>query len=179
MEVKKGYYTKMELFENLGIDAGYLLLGALAGIVVLFVLLLICLSKIRKMNKKYYAFMKGVDGENLEAAILQRFCEIDKLNETTGYLSEKIRIINDNLLNTYQKVGIVKYDAFQEMGGKLSFSLVLLDKEDNGFVLTSMHTREGCYTYIKEIIKGEAYVILAEEERKALEEAKNKKNFIA
>ena len=45
--------------------------------------------------------------------------------------------------------------------------------------MTSMHTREGSYTYIKEIIKGESFVILAEEERSALEEAKNKKNFMA
>ena len=121
--------------------------------------------------------MKGANGETLESAILQRFSEVDKLNETTGYLSEKIRILGDTLLSAYQKIGIVKYDAFQEMGGKLSFSLALLDDENNGFVLTSMHTREGSYTYIKEIIKGESYVILAEEERKALEEAKNKKKM--
>lgn len=168
----------MKLFESVGIDGSYLVLGALVGILILFILLLICLSKIGKMNKKYNAFMKGADGENLEAIILQRFREIDQLNETTGYLSEKITIVNNTLLNTYQKMGIVKYDAFQEMGGKLSFSLALLDDEENGFVLTAMHTREGCYTYIKEIIKGESYVILAEEERKALEQAKNQKKFI-
>ena len=165
------------LFENLGVDGSYLILGALAGILVLFILLLICLSKMRKLNKKYNAFMKGTDGENLEAAILQRFQEIDQLNKKMGDFSEALRIVNNTLLNTYQKMGIAKYDAFQEMGGKLSFSLALLDNENNGFVLTSMHTREGCYTYIKEIIKGEAYVILAEEERKALEEAKNKKKM--
>ena len=168
----------MELFESLAIDGSYLVLGALVGILILFILLIICLNKIGKLNKKYSAFMKGADGENLESVILQRFREIDQLNETTGYLSEKIRVINSTLLNTYQKMGIVKYDAFQEMGGKLSFSLALLDDEDNGLILTSMHTREGCYTYIKEIIKGESFVILAEEERKALEEAKNRKNFM-
>ena len=123
--------------------------------------------------------MKGADGENLETAILQRFREIDQLNESMGCTSEKIRTINNILKNTYQKIGIVKYDAFQEMGGKLSFSLALLDDEENGFILTAMHTREGCYTYIKEIIKGESYVILAEEEKNALEEAKKKKKFMA
>lgn len=165
----------MKLFESLGIDGSYVVLGALVGILVLFILLLICLSKMRKLNKKYNAFMKGTDGENLEAAILKRFQEIDQLNKTMGYLSEELRLVNNTLLNTYQKMSIVKYDAFQEMGGKLSFSLVLLDNEDNGFILTAMHTREGCYAYIKEIIKGESYVILSGEEKKALEEAKNKK----
>lgn len=64
-------------------------------------------------------------------------------------------------------------------GGKLSFSLCLLDNENSGFILTAMHTREGCYTYVKEVIKGEAFVVLASEEKRALEEAKNKKVLYA
>ena len=54
------------------------------------------------------------------------------------------------------------------MGGKLSFALALLDKNNNGFVLNAMHSREGCYTYIKEIVNGESYIVLAEEEKNAL-----------
>ncbi len=72
-------------------------------------------------------------------------------------------------------MAVIKYDAFQEMGGKLSFSLCMLDETNNGFIITSMHsTREGCYTYVKEIIKGESFVLLSEEEKEALDEAKNK-----
>lgn len=55
----------------------------------------------------------------------------------------------------YQKVGIVKYDAFHEMGGDLSFALTMLDENNTGWILNAMHSREGCYTYIKEVIKGE------------------------
>ena len=72
---------------------------------------------------------------------------------------------------TYQKQGIIKYDAFNEMGGKLSFAMALLDKNNNGFIINSIHSREGCYTYIKEIVKGESYILLGEEERQALEKA--------
>jgi len=87
----------------------------------------------------------------------------------------KLDIISENLLITYQKMGIVKYDAFKEMGGKLSFALALLNDKNDGFIINSMHSsREGCYTYIKEIINGESYVVLAEEEKIALAEAKNK-----
>ena len=71
----------------------------------------------------------------------------------------------------FQKTGIVKYDAFNEMGGKLSFAVALLDKNNNGWIMNAMHSREGCYTYIKEIIKGESYVELAEEEAEALDKA--------
>ena len=68
----------------------------------------------------------------------------------------------------------MKYDAFNEMGGKLSFALVLLDKENNGFVMNAMHSREGCYTYIKEIINGESFIALGNEEQEALDKALGK-----
>lgn len=138
---------------------------------------IILLVKVGSLTKKYNAFMKGSDGLSMENSILNRFKEIDILKEESKYTSEKLNIACETLITAYQKIGIVKYDAFKEMGGKLSFSLCLLDDENNGFILTSMHTREGCYTYVKEIIKGESFVVLAAEERRALEEAKNKRNL--
>ena len=76
----------------------------------------------------------------------------------------------DDLLLTIGIMAIimVKYDAFHEMGGKLSFSLALLDQENNGFIINAMHSREGCYTYIKEILNGNSIIVLADEEREAL-----------
>ena len=76
---------------------------------------------------------------------------------------------------TFQKIGLVKYDALNEMGGKLSFALALLNETNDGFVMNAMHTREGCYTYIKEIIDGNSVIVLAEEEREALDMAKKGK----
>lgn len=147
--------------------------------VALLTTTIILLVNVTSLNKKYKAFMKGSDGHTLESTILTRFKEIDILKEESKYTSEKLNIACETLITAYQKIGIVKYDAFKEMGGKLSFSLCLLDDENNGFILTSMHTREGCYTYVKEIIKGESFVVLATEERRALEEAKNKRNLYA
>ena len=66
---------------------------------------------------------------------------------------------------------MVKYDAFNEMGGKLSFALAFLDNNNNGWIMNAMHSREGCFTYAKEIVKGESYVELAEEEAEALDRA--------
>jgi len=147
--------------------------------VVLLATTIILLVKVGSLTKKYNAFMKGSDGHTLESTILTRFKEIDMLKEESKYTSEKLNIACETLITAYQKIGIIKYDAFKEMGGKLSFSLCLLDDENNGFILTSMHTREGCYTYVKEIIKGESFVILSSEERRALEEAKNKRSLYA
>lgn len=158
------------------------MIGVIALLVLLTALLtvtIVLLVKTVKLTKTYRAFMQGSDGVTMESAILSRFKEIDELKEESKYTSEKLNIACETLITAYQKVGIVKYDAFKEMGGKLSFSLCLLDDENNGFILTSMHTREGCYTYIKEIIKGESFVVLAAEERRALEEAKSKGSLYA
>lgn len=164
----------------MNINTLMIMLAVLAAItLILLVITIILVVKVASLTRKYRNFMKGSDGTTLEDTIFTRFKEIDLLKSEAKYISEKLTIACDTLLTAYQKVGIVKYDAFKEMGGKLSFSLCMLDDENNGFVLTSMHTREGCYTYIKEIIKGEAYVILASEERKALDEAINKTNFMA
>lgn len=164
----------MFIFETLGIDLGYVVIGMAAIILILFIMLIVFMVKVSGMKKRYNTFMDGKDGKNLEEAILKKFSSIDSLEENVDDIYTKIELINRQLVTTYQKIGLVKYDAFKEIGGKLSFVLVLLTAEDNGFILNSMHsTKEGCYTYSKEVIKGETFVILSEEERQALEEAKS------
>jgi len=159
---------------NIKLTEQQILMVGAAFCIVILVMLIVLLIKCIKLEKTYKKFMRGSDGETMESAILTRFQEIDRLKEESTYTTEKLNVLCETLIGAYQKIGIVKYDAFNEMGGRLSFSLCLLDDENNGFILTSMHTREGCYTYVKEIIKGEAFVVLAGEERRALEEAKNK-----
>lgn len=164
----------MQLFEKLGIDMGYVLLGAIGVSVLLFILIIILFVKNSRLNKKYKEFMADVDGKSLESAFKEKFDNLENLRETTNSMKKKLSQMDEALLSTYQKIGIVKYDAFKEMGGKLSFALALLTETDDGFILNCMHSsREGCYTYIKEIIKGESFVILAEEEKEALEAAKS------
>ena len=70
--------------------------------------------------------------------------------------------------STFQKIGIIKYNAFNQMGGNVSFSLALLDKQNNGFILNSVHSAEGCYSYTKEIKNGQCSIELGEEEKQAL-----------
>ena len=72
---------------------------------------------------------------------------------------------------TPMKTGIVKYDAFPDVGGRMSFALAMLDMNNTGFVINAIHSKEGCYTYIKEIVKGESYIVLGEEEKEALRQA--------
>ena len=169
----------MNLFDQLGLDMGYVLLGTVIAAFLLLILVIILFVKISKSNKRYYDFMQGQDGKSLEDAVVLKFKEIETIKEILKKYQLHFNKTDDTLKTAYQKVGIVKYDAFKEMGGKLSFALALLDQEDNGFIINSMHSsREGCYTYIKEILHGESYVVLAEEEQEALDKAIKSRNLI-
>ena len=163
----------MQLFDEFGVDIGYVVIGMAGVIVLLMILLLVTMIKDHNTRKKYKKFMDGENGKNLEKAILDKFSVIDVLESEVSKIKGDIEAINGQLVTAYQKIGIVKYDAFKEIGGKLSFVLVLLTAENNGFILNSMHSsKEGCYTYAKEVVNGEAFVILSEEEQQALDEAK-------
>ena len=122
--------------------------------------------------------MKGRNGKNLEKSIFKKFAELEEISELVRENEEKIKGISKKMESHYQKVGIVKYDAFHEMGGNLSFALTMLDENDNGWIFNAMHSREGCYTYIKEIVKGESYIELSEEEQQCLEKQSIRKNMI-
>ncbi|MCI8378059.1 MAG: DUF4446 family protein [Lachnospiraceae bacterium] len=164
----------MWLFDEYGIDVGYVVMGMAGIILIMFIMLIVTMAKNSSMRKKYKVFMDGENGKNLEKAILDKFSAIDNLESNVEDIYRQIKAINGQLVTAYQKIGLVKYDAFKEIGGKLSFVLVLLTAENNGFIMNSMHSsKEGCYTYAKEVVNGEAFVILSEEEQQALEEAKS------
>lgn len=156
---------------SLGIDPFYLFIVLFILQIVLIVLLVILDDKYKRLQKSYTTFMKGKNGKNLERSIFKKFSELEAISELVKENEEKIQDIYKKMESHYQKVGIVKYDAFHEMGGNLSFALTMLDENDNGWIFNAMHSREGCYTYIKEIVKGESYIELSEEEQQCLEKA--------
>lgn len=160
-----------KILEALGIDPGIIIILLLVLIVILFLLVISANMKYNRLKSSYNSFMKGKDGRTLEDSIFDRFEELDNLTEMAMKNRASIRKINEEMMSNFQKVGILKYDAFQEMGGKLSFALTLLDGNNNGYIINSMHSREGCYNYIKEIVKGESYIELSEEEAESLERA--------
>ena len=147
--------------EYLGFDSDYIILGLAAFCVILFILTVVNMAKTSKLRKKYEAFMMGKDAKSLEETLVTRLSQVDKLISANEANEKNIRKMFDNMKFTFQKVGLVKYDAFNEMSGS-----------DNGFVLNAVHSREGCYTYIKEIIDGNSIITLAEEEQEALKMAK-------
>ena len=164
------------IFDAIGIDPGIILIFVLGVLLIVLVYMIKISMKMSRFIKKYKMFMRGMDGASLERAFAARFNQMDLLEENSRNHMEEIRKIKEVQNITLNKVAIVKYDAFNEMGGKLSFALAMLDKENNGFVMNAIHSSDGCYTYVKEIVKGESYVVLGEEEKEALRQAVNSHN---
>lgn len=160
--------------EYLGFDSDYIIIGLAAVVLIIFIFMIVNIVQMRKLKKGYKAFMSGKGAKNLEDTLIERLNQVDELMESNEKNEGSIKEIIQNMQLTYQKMGLIKYDAFHEMGGKLSFSLAMLDQRDNGFIINAMHTREGCYTYIKEIVDGNSIIVLSEEEQKALNRAMGK-----
>lgn len=153
------------------IDIAYILIGFLVAILILLILVIVSMIRISKLNKRLARFMKGKDAQSLEKEIVGLYEDNKFLKNMVDNNKRDIRQLYKQLAKAFQKVGIVKYDAYQQMGGLLSFSLALLDEDNNGLILNSVHSTEGCYTYTKEIHHGECDIELSNEEKVALEQA--------
>ena len=116
--------------------------------------------------------MMGKDAKSLEETLVTRLSQVDKTDICKWSKREKYQknVWQYEIHISEGRTGKIR--CFNEMGGKLSFSLAMLNESDNGFVLNAVHSREGCYTYIKEIIDGNSIITLAEEEQEALKMAK-------
>lgn len=163
-----------ELLNSIGlgnVDIGYILIGMAVIILILAILVMIQISNTSKLKKKYSKFMQGKDAKSLEKDIIGLYEDNKFIKASADKNKKDIRALYKRLESAFQKVGIIRYDAFHQMGGKLSFSLALLDENNNGFILNSVHSTEGCYSYTKEIRNGQSSISLGEEEKQALDMA--------
>ena len=150
------------------IDIGIVLLVMTALIIILLIICIVNICSISKIKKKNKKFMQGKNAKSLEQEIMGLF-EDNKFIKTSIEKNKKdIRVLYKNFESAFQKIGIVKYDAFNHMGGQLSFCLALLDENNNGFILNSVHSTDGCYSYTKQIENGICKISLGNEEEKAL-----------
>lgn len=161
--------------EMFGIDSDYIIIGLVVIVLILLILCIINIVQMIQLKKRYKIFMSGKNARNLEKTLIDRLDQVDNLIEANATNEKNIKKLFENMKFAFQKVGLVKYDAFHEMGGKLSFSLALLNETDDGFVLNAVHSREGCYTYVKDIIAGNSVIVLSPEEKEALDAAKKMK----
>lgn len=161
------------MFDKLGIDEGYFIIALLIFSLILLILNIVNMRQIKKMKKNYETFLSGKDALSLEECLIQKFMEIDDNIHQIKKNREDIEMLVEEKQYAYSKIGLIHYDAFgEEVKGKLSFSMAILNDRNDGFVLTSIHGRDGgCYIYSKEVLGGKSFIPLSGEEEEAIETA--------
>jgi len=159
------------MFEFIDKYINFILIGA----ILFFIIWLIFIEvRLRKANIRISKFFKGKKADDLEEVIFE-ILKREKNNEKAiKEIYEKIQNIDSRLLNSIQKVGILRYNPYKEIGGNQSFSIALLDEKQNGFILTSYHQRGGTRVYLKPIEGGRSEFTLTEEEKEVINKAINK-----
>ena len=152
-------------------DIGYLFLILFIVAIVLLVLLIVALVQIHSFKNKYQKFMQGKNASSLEKDIMSLYEDNVFIKSTMEKNKKDIEESFTKHQTAFQKLGLVKYDAFKEMGGKLSFTLALLDENNNGFLMNSVHSSDGCYSYTKRVKNGDSEIALSNEEKVAIERA--------
>ena len=156
-------------------NMAYLVIALGVAVVVLFILCIVLFVKFSGQKKKYDYFM-GANrrpSANLEMKIQDYYETSKRIEEKYSKLLDMVTDMDKTDKTKIQKVGLIRYNPFDEMGGNLCFALALLDGHDNGVVLNGIHSRTGSFTYAKPIEMGVSTYMLSEEEIKAVEMAKN------
>jgi hypothetical protein len=161
--------TMQEIFQY--IDNGYVHLSILVLLILMIILLIVQGHRTKKLKQRLNRFLLGSDAKSLEEDIASLYQGNKDIKQSISANRDEIRKLNHEFTFAFQKIGLIKYDAFSQIGGKLSFCVALMDRSNNGFLLNCVHSTEGCYCYTKEIRGGECSATLSTEETQALKMA--------
>ena len=145
-------------------------------IIIVFVLvitIILFLAKLVKIEARYNNFISKFDNkESIEETLRKYISIVNNVNEENKIISSNYVNLERQLKKCTQKIGIVRYNAFDDVGSDLSFALAILDNENNGIVLNAIYARTSSNIYAKPIENGNSKYALSEEEIKAVNRAK-------
>ncbi len=151
------------------------LLVIAGGMSVLLIGFVVLIIKFIRLNKKYQNFMRKLgNGKNLEEDLESYMSRVEKVEKHNAEISEKTKNLSENQEKCIQKVGMVRYNAFKDVGSDLSFALALLDDQNSGIVLNGIYSREMSNIYAKPIKNGKSSYVVSEEEAEAIQKAMEK-----
>lgn len=143
----------------------------LGSVVFLLILLIINSIKFSRFKRKYYKLVGDMDNASVESILLENGYKLDEIKLEAVKIENDIEKLQTRFSLAVQNVGLIKYNAFGDLGPELSYSIAFLDEYLNGVVLTSIHGREQSTSYAKTIVKGKSEYSLSVEEMQAIEKA--------
>lgn len=149
----------------------------LTVLVLLLILVIVDIYSNQKLKKRYEVFMginkKRRNDINMEKLLVDCVAKAESIDDKYAKVLEIVQDMQKNMQYCCQKVGIVRYNPFEEMGGNLCFAVAILDAENTGIVINGIHSRTGTFTYAKPVELGVSTYILSKEEQEAIDKAKN------
>ena len=142
------------MFESMGVDVGLIVLLLIILVIILTAITVSLSIRVSRLSRRYHVFMKGKDGQSMERIFTQKFRELERLSERGENHQYDISMLKKQFGSTLNKYGIVKYDAFDDVGGKMSFALAMLDSQNTGFILDAIHSRDNCFPVSEGNCKG-------------------------
>lgn len=127
--------------------------------------------QIRSLRQRLNAVLGSADDRKIEQALLQYHSDVKDVGVKLDRLLKSYRHLSEVASLASQKISVVRFNPFGDTGGDQSFVLAVLDAHDSGYVLTSIHGREGTRVYVKPIDYGKSKYTLSKEEKQALDQA--------
>ena len=157
----------------------YLIISCLINIILIIVTIVNTII-LKNTNKKYISFMKKIgNGSNLDEMLRDYLNDVKEIKKDNSEIKAYYTKLDSDIASCIQKVGIVRYNAFRDVGSDLSFAIALLDGNDTGVILNGLYGSESSNIYAKPVKGGVSQYQLSEEEKYALEIAEQTKNFVA
>lgn len=153
------------------IQGNQILLAAFAILLVLCLVLLVVLVRLMRIEGRFKQLMKGTSGENLETIIKEALLSSQQAKQGLGELKEEYERMRQITATSIQHVGLVRFNAFPDMGSDLSFALALLNRKKDGVVLCCLVGRDDCRIYAKNLVGGSSSYPLSDEEKAAIKKA--------
>jgi hypothetical protein len=141
------------------------------AVVVLLLFVIVLARRQASLGRRLRGLTRGEDGSSLEAVLGANLDKVDGMARGLADVSARTATLEREGRRAFQRVGLVRYNPFEETGGNQSFALALLDADGNGWVLSSLHARSGTRIYAKTITAGRSEAALSTEEADAIRQA--------
>ena len=151
--------------------ATVLLLTSMLLILILLILVVYTMVRLSSMRARYREMMRGSQSDDLEGMLLQHISAVEKVAATNARILEENELIRQFLRKTLVRTAMVRFRAFEDMGGDLSYAVAMLDADNNGVIFSSIFARADSRSYIKPIKGGSSEYPLTDEEKGVLREA--------
>ncbi len=153
----------------------YIVIGLVVLVIILLIMNIIIFKSLNRLEKRYRKLMRGSNSKNLEELIVKYLDNIDNVKKESDDIKKLYSNLNSKVKNCIQKLSIIRYRAFEDVGSDLSFSIALLDENNDGVIITGIYGRDESTTYAKPIDSGMSRYELSQEEKQVLEECINKR----